>query len=83
MTILSLLIGGGIVTLTSLRQQIVRIKSISHRSSLAVQWLRLHASTSGDAGSIPDQGTKIPHTRQHDKKKKSVSYKVSLPGFES
>ena len=27
-----------------------------------VQWLRLHASTEGGMGFIPDQGTKIPHT---------------------
>ena len=30
-------------------------------TSLAVQCLRLCASTAGDAGSIPGQGTKIPH----------------------
>ena len=28
---------------------------------LAVQWLRLHASNAGGVGSIPCQGTKIPH----------------------
>jgi len=28
-------------------------------TSLVVQWLRLHASNAGDAGSIPGQGTKI------------------------
>ena len=27
-----------------------------------VQWLRLRASTAGDAGWIPGWGTKIPHT---------------------
>ena len=26
-----------------------------------VQWLRLHASNAGGAGSIPGGGTKIPH----------------------
>ena len=30
-------------------------------TSLAVQWLRLHISTARGAGSIPGQGTKIPH----------------------
>ena len=30
-------------------------------TSLAVQWLRLRASTARDEGSIPGQGTKIPH----------------------
>ena len=31
------------------------------RNSLAVQWLRLHASTAGGTDLIPGQGTKIPH----------------------
>ena len=30
------------------------------RTSLAVQWLRLCASNTGDMGSIPDRETKIP-----------------------
>ena len=30
-------------------------------TSLAVQWLRLHASNAGGTGSIPGWGTKIPH----------------------
>ena len=30
-------------------------------TSLAVQWLRLCASTAGGAGSIPGEETKIPH----------------------
>ena len=33
--------------------------------SLAVQWLRLCASSAGGAGSIPGRGTKIPHAVQH------------------
>ena len=28
---------------------------------LEVQWLRLHTSTLAGMGSIPSQGTKIPH----------------------
>ena len=28
---------------------------------LAVQWLRFYASSSGGTGSVPGQGTKIPH----------------------
>ena len=31
------------------------------RTSLAVQLFRLHASNAGGVGSIPGQGTKIPH----------------------
>ena len=30
-------------------------------TSLVVQWLSLQASTAGDMGLIPGQGTKIPH----------------------
>ena len=38
-------------------------------TSLAVQWLRLRASTAGGMGSIPGQGTKIPHAALHGQKK--------------
>ena len=41
------------------------------RTSLEGQWLRLRASTAG-AGSIPGQGTKIPHALQPKKKKKDT-----------
>ena len=34
-------------------------------TSLAVQWLKVCTSTAGDRGSIPDQGTKIPHAVWH------------------
>ena len=34
------------------------------RVALLVQWLRLHASTSGDTGSVPGQGTEILHATQ-------------------
>ena len=43
-------------------------------TSLAVQWLRLCTSTAGGTGSIPGQGTKIPHAMQcNQKKKKKVA----------
>ena len=29
--------------------------------SLMIEWLRLHASNAGGAGSIPGSGTRIPH----------------------
>ena len=46
-----------------------------------VQWLRLHASNRGDADSIPDRETKIPHAVQLQKqiktlKKKSLKNKI-------
>ena len=41
-----------------------------------VQWLRLHASSAGGGdgmGSIPSQGTKIPHTMECGQKFKNNS----------
>ena len=38
------------------------------RTPLAVRWLRIQASTAGGAGSIPDQGTKIPRAAVWPKK---------------
>ena len=43
---------------------------MSRGTSLAVQWLRLWASNSGEVGSIPGWETKIPHATWHSKKKK-------------
>ena len=48
-----------------------RFKS-SLGTSLVVQWLRICASTAEGTGSIPGQGTKIPHTS----KWKSVNHSV-------
>ena len=45
------------------------IKSFT-RTLLVDQWLRFHAHSSGDTGSIPGQGTKIPHAIWCGKKKK-------------
>ena len=42
-------------------------------TSLAVQWLRLCTSTAGGTGSIPGQGTKIPHAMQCNQKKEKVA----------
>ena len=36
------------------------VKNAGDRTSLAVQWLRLHASTEGGKGLIPGWGIKIP-----------------------
>ena len=38
-----------------------------------VQWLILHASTAGGMGSIPSQGTKIPHVMWRGQKRKNIS----------
>ena len=37
-------------------------------TSLAVQWLRLHASTAGGMGLIPCRGNKILHAMWHGQK---------------
>ena len=37
---------------------------------LVIQWLTLHASSAGGAGSIRDCGTKISHATQKKKKKR-------------
>ena len=39
-------------------------------TSLAVQWLRLLAPSAGHMGSIPGQGTKIPHAAWLGQKKR-------------
>ena len=41
-----------------------------NRSSLVVQWLRLHAFTVGGTSSIPGHRTKIPHAAQWSQKLK-------------
>ena len=41
-------------------------------TALVVQWLRLHASNAGDAGSIPGLGNKIPHATGHSQKKRKA-----------
>ena len=43
-------------------------------TSLAVQWLRLHASTAGGTGLIPGGRTKVPHAAQCHQEKKRENY---------
>ena len=43
-------------------------------TSLLVQWLRLYISNAEAVGSIPGQGTKIPHAAWCGKKKKKTSH---------
>ena len=46
------------------------IKTEHVGTSLAVPWLTLRAPTAGGVGSIPGQGTKIPHATQCGQKTK-------------
>ena len=50
-------------------------------TSLAVQWLRHCASTAGDAGSIPGQGTKILHAVRCSQKGKNKKEGISNRSF--
>ena len=58
-------IAGGFFTVWTIREishkQKRNLKHFSLRASLAVQWLRLWASITGDSGLIPGWGTKISH----------------------
>ena len=56
------------------------IKCDKRRGFLAVQWLRLCPSSAGGAGSIPGQGTMIPHAAQQKKKKKKRVIKRTKDG---
>ena len=49
------------------------LNSPSLRTSLAVQWLKLCASTAGGAGSIPGWGTKISRMPCSAAKKKKFT----------
>ena len=67
----------------ALLDSLIKIKPSG--TSLVVQWLRLHASNAGGTGSIPGQGTKIPHAvtkiqcSQIDTlKKKAIFSKISI-----
>ena len=48
------------------------VKTNEQGISPVVQWLRLHASNAGGVGSIPGQGTKIPHASQCGQIKKKT-----------
>ena len=43
-------------------------------TSVLFQWLRLHAPTAGGLGSIPGQGTKIPHAVWCGQKNKMIEH---------
>ena len=53
---------------------IIIVKIPALRDVYGSQWLRRHASNVGGMGSIPGQGTKIPHAMWPKKKKKKKSH---------
>ena len=61
------------------------MKSAGFETSLLAQWLRFHASNAGAEGSIPGQGTKIPHYVWHSQKKSAglILSRKMRPSFAS
>ena len=54
-------------------------RSLGWGTSLAVQWLRLCPSNAGGKGSIPGQGTKIPHAVQRGQNiNKQIKVKIKI-----
>jgi len=52
-------------------------------TSLAVEWLRFHASSAGGMGLIFGKGTRIPHAAGSFKKKKKKENKRKMALFSS
>ena len=50
--------------LNSPKEECESREMLNRGTSLAGQWLRLHAAAAGGMGSIPGPGTKIPHAGQ-------------------
>ena len=57
---------------------LLKKKKKKRETSLAVQWLRLHASTAGGMGSISGQGTKIPHAPRFSHKILIINHKMQV-----
>ena len=60
-----------------LERSSLRIQNRTVGTSLAVQWLKLHASTAGGMGSTSGQGTRIPHAAWCGQKKKIMTFRRS------
>ena len=59
-------------------ESLTEFKTLKLGSSLAVQWLRLWASTAGGAVSILGQGTEISHAEWHGQKKQLIKNLLRL-----
>ena len=68
----------GVWSLCSQEGDLRLIRKTLPGTSLAVQWLRLCASTAGGMGSIPGWGTKIPHAAQYGQKEKRKKKRLCL-----
>ena len=65
-----------IVSLT-IKENLAESESTDMGTSLAVQWLRLCASTAGAVGLIPGWGTKIPRAAQCGPTKKKKKRRIN------
>ena len=54
-------------------KEILQTREMTPGDSMVVQCLGLCASATGGLGSIPGQGSKIPHATQWGKKKKEIT----------
>ena len=63
----------------------VSLSKLNPRTSLAVQWLRLHTSTAGDADSNPGRGSKALQALRHGAhaQKKYKPESLPTPTFET
>ena len=59
------------------------MKSYTPKTSLAVQWLRHHAPSTGGMGSIPGSGTKTLHALWCSQKKKNGLRMTDFPPLAS
>ena len=62
----------------SRKKKNTQIKKPCLGTSLAVQWLGLHASNAGCTGSIPGRGPKIPHAMWYGQKLLKIKKKLCL-----
>ena len=49
---------------------------VNFRTSLTIQWLRLHTSNVVGAGSIPGRGVKMPHDSQQGPPPQKVNFSL-------
>ena len=71
--------------MTILKKKTGTFTLCTQRTSLAIQWLRLHTSNAGRVGSIPGWGTKISHAlrcgqKQTNKKQNKTKPQIYVPG---
>ena len=74
------LIDEELISLTYILKKTTKKQKKKDGISLVIQWLGLCASTTGGMGSIPGQGTGIPHASKWGQKKKQTNQKNTRKG---